>query len=234
MNLTFNQFLEQRDPEIYNQISNEGLGDMAASLGRSVAGLSGSMARKVEYVYKKAVDVVAGIFRPEELLRKIRENNRTISELKSKDFWKQDPQRVEDLIAQNLEMLKKLREDEESANDPAVSHVASKFARLIRWALATGIITAGLIGMWQGQGQDYGHDKHHDTYKGSTSGYMQKTTDPTSPKVDTTFADPDADPYSTPSSSSVGDNERDGVDPRFPSIYGATRGKRGKPPIFTR
>ena len=132
-------------------------------------------------------------------------------------------------------MLKKLREDEESANDPAVSSIASKFARLIRWALATGIITAGLIGMWQGQGQDYGHDKHHDTYKGSTSGYMQKTTGPT---VDTTFADPDADPYSMPSAmpspSNVGDNERDGVDPRFPSIYGATRGKKGKPPIFTR
>lgn len=176
MNLTFNQFLEQRDPELYNQMLNEGMFDFVG----------------------KGIEKVKKFFNPALLMNDVKENGKKIDAYRNAGFWEQKPEEVKSLIKDNIDKLQKIREEEKWAkeNPKSFNKAVNDFSRIIRSAAAAGVISVGLVGLWNAQSvQD---NKFDDTYKGDTSGYVAK------PSAAEETPTPEAEPTAAPTVQSQG------------------------------
>ena len=196
MNLTFNQFLEQRDPELYNQMLNEGMFDFVGKAATSLGNFVG-----------KGVEKVKKVLNPFLLMNDVKENGKKIDAYRKAGFWEQKPEEVKRLIKDNIEKLQKIREEEDWAkeNPTSFSKAANDFSKTVRSAFAAGVISVGLLGLWNAQSvQD---NKYDDTYKGDTSGYVAK------PSAEAETPTPEAEPTAEPTVQSQGSEQggRQGV-----------------------
>jgi hypothetical protein len=207
MNLTFNQFLEQRDPELYNQMLNEGMFDF---VGKAAAGIGNYAGKGIEKVKK--------FFNPLLLMADVKKNGEKIDALRNAGWWGKKPEEVERLIKDNIDKLQKIREHGKWAkeNPKSFSKAVNDFSKIVRSAAAAGVISIGLVGLWNAQSvQD---NKFDDTYKGDTSGYVAK------PSAAAETPTPEAEPTEAPTVQSQG-SEQGGRQRIFSKI--AQRLKKG-------
>jgi len=190
MNLTFNQFLEQRDPELYSQMLNEGMFDF---IGKAATGLGNYAGKGIEKVKK--------FFNPLLLMADVKKNGEKIDALRTGGFWEQDPEKVKTLIKDNIDKLQKIREEKIWAKDnpKSFNKAVNDFYKIVRSAIAAGVVTAGLVGLWNAQSvQD---NKFDDTYKGDTSGYVAK------PSAAEETPTPEAEPTEAPTVQAQGSQQ---------------------------
>lgn len=204
MNLTFNQFLEQRDPELYSQMLNEGMiGDMAAGLGRMTI----AAYKKLGAVAKMSYEFLKKEFTTDGLTIKADENAagvgkmfEKIAELKKMPFHQQQPEKIVTLekalkekIAESRLMLTVAKEDKifSAKNPTAINGVSARWIQALKYAASLGVLSAGMIGLWNTQGIE--DNKYDDTYKGDTSGYVAKPSaaaETPTPEAEPTEAEP--------------------------------------------
>lgn len=204
MNLTFAQFLEQRDPELYNDMLNEGVFDFIKS---GVTGVYKSLLgtyKSLKTSLSKALESMQNLTPEELLMKQVKDNGiliddarNTMEELKKQNFWQQNPQELDDLqkkvsslIEDNLDKLKEKAKIEKDAEEyKVIRNVYDNFMKVVRTASLAGCLTAGLVGLLRNPAYDE-VGKYDATYKGSTSGYVK----PTEPeKVSPILADTEAD-----------------------------------------
>ena len=212
MNLTFNQFLEQRDPELYNQMLNEGMiGDMAAGLGR----MASAAYKKLGAVANMSYEYLKKNFTTDGLVLKAKENAsevatmfKTIAELKKMPFHLQEPEEIvrlekqlQEKIAESKMMLTVAKEDKKFLEENpeyvgAINGVSARWIKALKYAASLGVLSVVMVGLWNTQGIE--DNKYDDTYKGDTSGYVAK------PSAEAETPTPEAEPTEAPTVQSQG------------------------------